>query len=245
MRIALLFALIFIAAAPLFAGDLELFTDNALNATQRNTACLALRGNKTPEVVAAMRSAIDNSKLQACAGANLRLAGAYGELLSALDEKDPAARAVAARELGTTQKHEFLAPLRKAADDRDILVSSNAVEGLVRYEDHSSAPQLREIVMLGGVLTSLAIDTLIDWHDAQVLTLGRKLIDHKEPGDQLIGVRVVGLTGDATDLPKLRELAKDEAALSSGSRGFGLMPSISVSRAAKTAVRTIEARVTK
>jgi hypothetical protein len=229
-------ALLFVTALPLLAGDLETFTDNALNSTQRNTACLALRGNKTPEVVAAMRSAMVNSKLQACAGANLRIAGMNEELLSALEEKDPSARAVAARELGTTQKHEFLAPLRMA---------SNAVEGLVRYEDHSSAPQLREITMLGGVLTSLAIDTLVDWHDPEVLNIARKLIDHKEPGDQLIGVRVVGLTGDATDLPKLRELAKDATALSGGSRGFGLMPAISISRAAHTAVLTIEARASK
>ncbi len=238
-------ALLFVTALPLLAGDLETFTDNALNATQRNTACLALRGNKTPEVVAAMRSAMVNTKLQACAGTNLRIAGRNEELLSALEEKDPSARAVAARELGTTQKHEFLAPLRKAAEDRDLLVASNAVEGLVRYEDHSSAPQLREITMLGGVLTSLAIDTLVDWHDPEVLNIARKLIDHKEPGDQLIGVRVVGLTGDATDLPKLRELAKDATALSGGSRGFGLMPAISISRAAHTAVLTIEARASK
>jgi HEAT repeat protein len=238
-------AVLLVVAVPVFAGDFETFTDNSLNATQRNTACLALRGNKTPQVMAAMRSALDNSKLQACAGMNLRIAGAEGELLSALEDKDPTARAVAARELGTTQKHEYLAPLRKAAEDRDLLVASNAVEGLVRYEDHASVPQLREIAMLGGVLTSLAIDTLVDWHDPAVLGIARKLVTHKEPGDQLIGVRVIGLTGDAADLPKLKELAKDETALSSGSRGFGLMPAVSISRAARTAVQNIEARSAK
>lgn len=241
MRIAILL----LTVVPAFAGDLETFTDNALNATQRNTACLSLRGNKAPEVVAAMRSALDNSKLQACAGANLRIVDASEELLSGLEEKDPTARAVAARELGTMQKQEFIAPLRKAADDRDLLVASNAVEGLVRYEDHSTAPQLREIAMLGGVLTSLALDTLVDWHDPEVLGIARKLIAHREPGDQLIGVRAVGLTGNTADLPKLRELAKDETALSSGSRGFGLMPAISISRAARTAIQTIEARAAR
>jgi hypothetical protein len=235
-------ALLLVAAMPVFAGDLETFTDNSLNASQRNTACLALRGNRTPEVIGAMRSALDNSKLQACAGANLRVAGAQGELLNALEDKDAAARAVAARELGTLQKPEFLRPLRRAAEDRDLLVASNAVEGLSRYEDHSSAPQLREISLMGGVLTSLAIDTLVDWHDPEALGIARKLILHKEPGDQLIGVRVIGLTGDVTDLPKLRELAKDETALSSGARGFGLMPAISISRAAKTAISGIGAR---
>jgi HEAT repeat protein len=241
MKLAVLLAI----AIPAFAGDIETFTDSNLNPTQRNTACLALRGNKTPEVIAAMRSALENVSLQSCAGANLRVAGAQEELLNALEAKDPAARAVAARELGAMQKHEFLAPLRKAAEDRDLLVSSNAVEGLVRYEDHASIPQLREIALMGGVLTSLAIDTLVDWHDPEVLSIARKLIAHKEPGDQLIAVRVMGLRGDATDLPKLRELAKDDTPLSSGSRGFGLMPAISISRAAKTAVQSIEARAGK
>lgn len=232
-------------ALPVFGGDLETFTDNSLNTTQRNTACFALRGNKAPEVIGAMRSELGNTRLQSCAGANLRIAGATAELLSGLDEKDPAARAVAARELGAMQRPEFLAPLRKAAEDRDMLVSSNAVEGLVRYEDHSSAPQLREIVALGGVLTSMAMDTLLDWHDPEVLEIARKLITHKDPGDQLIAIRVIGQTGDRTDLVKLRELSKDDVALSAGSRGFGLMPAISISRAARTAAQSIEARASK
>jgi hypothetical protein len=236
-------AILLIAAAPLFAGDFEKFTDNSLNYTQRNTACLALRGNKEPEVIAAMRGALDNSNLQACAGTNLRAAGATAELLNTLEhDSDPTARAVAARELGSLQTFEFLAPLRRAAEDRDLLASSNAVEGLIRYEDHSSSPQLREIALLGGVLTSLAMDTLIDWHDPEVASIGRRLIARKEPGDQLIGVRAVGLTGNASDLPALRELAKDKTALNSGARGFGLMPAISVARAAKTAIENIERR---
>ncbi len=232
-------------AVPAFAGDVETFLDNSLNATQRNTACLALRGNRAPEVVAAMRAALADAKLQACAGANLRIAGATDELLGGLEDRDPAARAVAARELGTMQKREFIAPLRRAAGDADLLAASNAVEGLVRYEDHSTAPELREIAMLGGVLTSLAFDTLVDWHDPEVITIARKLMAHREPGDQLIGIRAVGLTGSAEDLPKLRELAKDDTALSSGSRGFGLMPAISISRAARTAIQLIEARAAR
>jgi HEAT repeat protein len=238
-------ALLLLAALPLFAGDIENFTDSSLNPTQRNAACLALRGNKAPEVVTAMRAAIDNINLQACAAANLRIIGADDQLLSALEDKDPSARAVAARELGATQKREFIAPLRKAVEDRDLLVATNAVEGLVRYEDHSTAPHLREIAMMGGVLTPLALDTLIDWHDPEVLTIGRKLIARKDPGDQLAGIRAIGLTGDATDLPKLRELARDDAPMGPGQRGFGLMPTISISRAAKTAIQNIARRAAK
>ena len=101
--------------------------------------------------------------------------------------------------------------MRKAVEDKDILVASNAIEGLVRYEDHSSAPQLREVALIGGVLTTLALDALIDWHDPEVLPIGRKLIAREAPGDQLAGIRAIGLTGDASDLPQLRALAKDDA----------------------------------
>ena len=243
MRIVLL---LLTASLPLSAGDFENFTDNSLNYTQRNTACFALRGNKTPETIAAMRQALDNSSLQSCAGANLRVAGAASELLNALEQdKYPTARAVAARELGTLQKPEYLGPLRKAAEDRDVLVESNAIEGLMRYEDHSSAPQLREISLLGGVMTALAVDILIDWHDPEVAAIGRKLIARPEPGDKLIGIRAVGLTGNASDLPALRELAKDDTMMSSGSRGFGLMPAVSIARASHTAIANIEQRTAK
>jgi HEAT repeat protein len=241
MRIAILFVL----AVPAFAGDFERFLDIKANYTARNTACFALRGNADPEIVAAMRASLENTQLQACAGANLRAAGAVDQLLDALDAPDPTVRAVAARELGAMQKPELLAPLRHAADDRDVLVASNAIEGLVRYEDHSSAPQLREIALLGGVLTTLALDTLIDWHDPEALSLGRKLILREAPGDRLAGVRAIGITGDASDLARLRELAKDDKALASGGRGFGLMPAISIARAAATAIQNIEQRAAK
>jgi hypothetical protein len=235
--------LVVLAALPLFAGDFENFTDNSLNYTQRNTACFALRGNRAPETVAAMRQALDNSNLQACAGANLRVAGAAPELLNALEQdKDPTARAVAARELGTLQKPEYLAPIRRAAEDRDVLAASNAIEGLMRYEDHSSAPQLREISLLGGVMTALALDILIDWHDPEVAAIGRTLIARKDPGDQLIGIRAVGIAGDVSDLPRLRQMEKDDTMMGSGSRGFGLMPAVSISHAARTAIENIGQR---
>jgi HEAT repeat protein len=233
----------FAAALPLLAGDLETFTDNALNYTQRNAACFTLRGSKAPEVVEAMRIALENPSLQACAAANLRSAGAYAELLDALrSEKDPSARAAAARELGTTEEAEFLAPLGEAARDRDVLVASNAIEGLMRYSDHSSAPQLREIALVGGIQTTLALDILIDWHDSSVVTIGRKLISSKNPADQLVGIRALGFAGDATDLPRLKDVAKNDLEMNGGSRGFGFMPAVSLSRAARTAIASIEER---
>jgi HEAT repeat protein len=188
-----------------------------------------------------MRRALDNASLQSCAAANLRVAGATAELLNALEQDpDPGARSAAARELGTVQKPEYLSPLREAAQDRDLMVVSNAIEGLMRYQDHSSAPQLREIALLGGLQTTLALDILIDWGDPEVIAIGRKLVARKEPADQLIGIRAIGLTGDASDLPVLKDLAKNDTEMSSGSRGFGLMPAVSLSRAARTAIANIE-----
>jgi HEAT repeat protein len=236
-------SLLLIAALPLAAGDFENFTDSALNYTQRNAACAALKGNRSPEVVAALRIALDNAALQSCAATDLRAAGASTELLNALrTDNDPGARAAAARELGAMQKPEFLPDIRAAAQDRDILVVTNAIEGLMRYEDHSSAPQLREVALLGGMQSTLALDILIDWHDHAVVEIGRKLMDSKEPADQLIGIRAAGLAGDASDLPRLRELMKNDMQLNSGSRGFGLMPAISLARAARTAIENIEKR---
>jgi HEAT repeat protein len=237
-------ALLLLATAlPLAAGEFENFTDTALNYTQRNTACFALRGNRSPEVVAALRMALDNSNLQQCAAADLRAAGASADLLDALQrDKDTTARAAAARELGTMQKPEFLAVLEEAARDRDPLVASNAIEGLMRYEDRSSVPQLRRIALVGGIQSTLALDILIDWHDPAVVEIGRKLVAGKEPADELVGIRAIGLTGDASDLPRLKELAKSEGELNSGSRGFGLMPAISLARAARTAIANIEQR---
>jgi len=235
------FALV-LMAAPLFAGNLETFTDSSLNSTQRNTACLALRGDRSEEAVAALRGALTNINLQACAAANLRIAGAEAVLVEALNSPEPSTRAVAARELGVLQKPEYLGVLRKAADDQDLLAASNALEGLLRYEDHSSAPQLREIALMGGVMTSLAVNALADWRDPEVLPIGRKLMTHRDPGDQLAGIRVVGLMGDTSDLDSLRALMKNDEKMGQGSRGFGLMPAISIGRAARTAAGNIAQR---
>jgi len=57
-------------------------------------------------------------------------------------------------------------------------------------------------------------------------------------------MRALGQIGDASDLPKLREIEQKETdTVSANNRGFGLMPAISISRAARTAIGQIEARV--
>jgi hypothetical protein len=112
----------------------------------------------------------------------------------------------------------------------------------MRYEDRSSAPELREITLAGGIVTTLAMNVLIDWRDPEVANLGRKLIAGNDPGDQLIGIRAIGAAGDLTDVPALRRMENNDATLGGGSRGFGFMPAISISRAARTAIANIEQR---
>ena len=91
-------------------------------------------------------------------------------------------------------------------------------------------------------MTSLAMNALMDWNDPEVPAIGRKLMSNRDPGDQLIGIRAIGLRGDASDLAALRELMKNDTQMGQGSRGFGLMPAISIARAAKTAAQNIEER---
>lgn len=59
----------------------------------------------------------------------------------------------------------------------------------------------------------------------------------------LRAIRASATLGDASDLPSLREIAATETEeMSTRGRGFGFMPAISLSRAAKTAIARIESR---
>ncbi|HEY6347189.1 MAG TPA: hypothetical protein VIY49_37335 [Bryobacteraceae bacterium] len=57
-------------------------------------------------------------------------------------------------------------------------------------------------------------------------------------------MRTLAQMGDSTDLPKLREIARNETEKSAAqNRGFGLMPAISLSKAAQTTIEGIEKRM--
>jgi hypothetical protein len=62
--------------------------DPSLTVAQRNNACFELRGSTDPEVVASTRKALEDVKVRACAGTNLRKAGAIEELKDALADKN-------------------------------------------------------------------------------------------------------------------------------------------------------------
>jgi HEAT repeat protein len=220
--------------------------DPSLNVAQRNNACFELRGASDPEVVSTMRKALNETAVRACAGTNLRKAGAIAELKDALADPNFEIRALAARELGGFEKQELLPLLTAAARDSQLLVGINAVEGLSNYRDPIVLPYLLSLAKDGGLVGAAALDRAQTFRDPRVLETARVLLDAKDVSDKLAAMRVIGAMGDSQDLPKLREIKEKETDLvSAAGRGFGLMPAISLSRAAQTTIEKIEERAAR
>jgi len=79
--------------------------------------------------------------------------------------------------------------------------------------------------------------------DPRAIPVARSLLTHSDVSDKLAGMRVLAQLGDASDLPTLQKIVKDDAGTVAGqSRGFGLVPAISLSRAAQTTIAAIEQR---
>ena len=213
----------------------------SLTVAQRNDACYALRGSASPAIVTAMRRALDDAPVRACAGINLRVAGAIAELTDALNDSDPQVRALAARQLGAFERPELLEPLAAAARDSQLIVAANAVAGLADYRDPVVVPYLLEIAKMGGIVGAAALNRALEFRDARVPEIARDLLNRPDVSDKLAGMRALAQMGDASDLPKLKEIARTETqAVAAQNRGFGLMPAISLSKAAQTAIQAIE-----
>jgi HEAT repeat protein len=214
--------------------------DPSLSVAQRNNACFELRGSAEPEVVATMRKALDDVTVRACAGTNLRKAGAIEELKDALGDKNFEIRALAARELGGFEKPELLALLTATARDSQLLVGINAVEALANYRDPVVVPYLLSLAKDGGLVGTAALDRAATFRDARVLETARVLIGSKDVSDKLAAMRVIGAMGDETDIPSLKKIQESETGMvSAAGRGFGLIPAISLSRAAQTTIEKI------
>ncbi|HLJ16726.1 MAG TPA: HEAT repeat domain-containing protein [Bryobacteraceae bacterium] len=217
--------------------------DQAVTVAQRNDACFALRGNTSAETIAALRQALNDAKLRACAGENLRVAGAVDALRGALSDEDAEVRALAARELGTFQKPELLEALARMTRDPQLLVSSNALEALFEYPAPIAQPYLVDLANRGGLVGQMALERLAQSGDLEAAAIARRLVTKRDIGNMLAGMRVLGELGDTSDLPALEIIArKDTEEISPKGRGFGLMPAISLSRAARTAMAAIQAR---
>jgi len=217
--------------------------DPSLNVAQRNNACFELRGSNDPEVIATMRKALNETPVRACAGTNLRKAGAIAELKDALADPNFEVRALAARELGAFEKPELLPLLAAAARDPQMLVGINAMEGLSDYRDAVVLPYLLNLAKDGGLVGTAALDRAVTFHDPRVLETARMLLGSKDVSDKLAAMRVIGEMGNQTDIPNLRAIQEKETEMVSAAvRGFGLIPAISLSRAAETTIEKITAR---
>jgi tetratricopeptide (TPR) repeat protein len=221
----------------------ERLFDGKLGATQRAGACFELRGAKDAEIVAAMSRALEDPDLLSCAAENLRAAGAAKELNAALASKTEQVRATAARLLGSFQNVAYIEPLSRAAEDPNMLVATNALTALSEYRDVAVIPYLAALAGKGGMIGDMALDRLAALDSSRALHVSRDLLASSQVPDKLYGMRIIGMYGDRSDLPVLTKIASSgQESLAQHNRGFGLMPPISLTRAAETAIRTIESR---
>jgi HEAT repeat protein len=227
----------------LSAADVTGLFDPKLTPTQRVNVCFALRGSNDPEVIRAMSRALENQDLISCASENLRLAHAIDPLKQALASSNEQTRAAAARELGSFHDPALLDSLSTAAQDANALVASNALAALSEYSDPAVVPYLAALAKKGGMIGDMALERVLQLDPGVALPIARALFQSAQVPDKLYAMRALGSAGDRSDLPELRKLAdsKEEAPVQR-TRGFGLMPPISLARAAQSAIAQIEAR---
>jgi HEAT repeat protein len=237
------FCLVLICAGALAADDtVARMLNDKLTVAQRNNACFELRGNRSPEVIAALRAALASETVRACAARDLREAGAVDELKNAMAAPEPEVRAVAARELGGFERADLIEVLVKAAHDPSMLVATNAVMGLGQYHDRAVLPYLLELAAGSGSAGVAALSRAARFDEPVTLPIARKLLSGNDMARKLLALMIVGDCGDASDLPRLHQLAAKSEPLGAPGRGFGLLPALDLSRAAKNAVEAIDAR---
>ena len=236
--------LLLIPLAALAATDLvEKMEDRSRNSTQRNDACYELRGSARSDVLAAMRRALSDADLRACAAENLRAARSLDLFRDALHDPQPEVRAIAVRELGGFGQLEDLPALSTATRDSDLLVASTAVYGLAMCPGKEPVPFLVETARRGGITGEQALHLLAQRREPEALCIARGFLSSHEISDRLAAISVIGQLGDRSDLAPLREIQKKETGeLSNKGRGFGFTPAFSLSRAARTAIESIDSR---
>jgi hypothetical protein len=218
--------------------------DGKLPAVTRATACYELRGNSDPEIVAALSRALQYPDLLSCTAENLRIAGAIDALKQALTSDNFQIRAAAVRELGSFQKIDLLELLHHAAQDPNTLVATNALTGLSQYQNPAVHPYLADLAKKGGMVGDMALDRLWQLDPGAALAVGRGLLASSQVPDQLYAMRIIGASGDSSDLPQLKGIASaHHETLAQRDRGFGFMPAINLSRAAQSAIAAIQSRL--
>jgi HEAT repeat protein len=216
--------------------------DDKGTVAQRNDACYALRGQRSGEVVSALKKALADKAVRACAARDLRQAGAVDALLEALAGSDADTQMAAARELGELRDPRALNALGSVALSDNVLLASSAVSALGAYEGTAALPYLLRAAGQPGVSGVTALELAARSHDPAALALARQVLDKGDIAAQVIALAIIADLGDAGDLPKLRELAAHSDPVYSRGRGFGFMPPIDLARAAQTAIGKITAR---
>jgi HEAT repeat protein len=213
-----------------------------LTVAQRNDACYALRGQRSPEIVAEMRRLMDDPAVRSCSARNLREAGAVEALIDALETGTPDTRVAAAHELAAMRDHRALEALGRAAMDSNALVAANAAGALGNYESRAALPYLLKAGESPTVAGIVALEQAARLHDIAILPLARSVLARGDVAAQVVALAIIGDLGDAGDLPALREMEKHSEKVSVRGRGFGFMPAIDLARAARIAIERIERR---
>ena len=239
-----IFSLLTLSCLTLHAQDSNIsrMLDSNLNISQRNDACYALRDARSPEALAALMRALETPAIRACAAHNLREASAVEELRNALAGSDPEIRATAAAELGAMARPGLMELLASTARDPNLMVATNAFQGLSHYQDRAVLPCLLNLVDAGGIVAALALSRAVEFNDPSVLIVSRSLMASKDVALRLAALRAIGDLGDRSDLPALSQLAAKAESAAPAGRGFGLVPPLDLSRAAQNAIRQIQSR---
>jgi HEAT repeat protein len=213
--------------------------DDKGTVAQRNDACYALRGQRSAEVVRALKGALADKTIRACAARDLREAGAVEILIEALGGGDSDAGMAAARELGDLRDTRALEALGRAALSENVLLASSAIYALGGYEENAGLPFLLRAAAQPTVSGVTALEQAARSHDPAVLAPARHLLEKGDVAARVIALAIIADLGDASDLPKLRELAAHSDPVYARGRGFGFMPPIDVARAAQTAIERL------
>ena len=217
--------------------------DPAATVAQRNEACYALRGERSPEAVEAFRQSLADRVVRTCAARDLREAGALDVLIAALSGTDGDGQMAAARELGEMRDPRALAFLGRAALDPNVMVAASAIAALGAYDDKSVLPHLLRAAVQPSVAGITALEHAARLHDAGVLPLARTLIENGDIAAKVVALTILGDFGDPGDLPGLQKLAAATDPVYSRGRGIGFMPPIDLGRAAQNAIAKINTRV--
>ena len=216
--------------------------DGNASAAQRNDACYALRGDRSAETIAALGRALGDKVVRTCAAHDLREAGAVDELVSALTASDADVQMAAARELGELRDVRALEGLGRTALDINVMVAAAAVVALGAFDDAAAIPYLLRAAAQSNVAGVNALEQAARRGVPGVLPIARKVLAQGDIAAQLVAITILGDLGDASDLPKLREVAANSDPVYSRGRGFGFMPPIDLGRAARNAMEKIEGR---